>query len=82
MNSALVERALKKVPTPEVLVTLVGQCVYQLTESRPKARPLIEDCHGLSAFDIALSEIIDDKITYERVFAIEVSADKPSNQEA
>jgi DNA-directed RNA polymerase subunit K/omega len=66
MNAILVDKALKVIGSPQKLVNLIGRRVYQLSGARPKARPLIEETQGLQEIDIALEEIIQGKITYER----------------
>lgn len=67
MNAILVQQALERVGSPETLVTLVGKRVRQLTANRPPARPLVEHGPTESAMDIALREILEDKITFELV---------------
>ena len=66
MNAELVKKALEKVLNPNVLVNLVSQRVRQLTYGGGGAsRPLIADVGNLGAADIALREIIEDKIGFE-----------------
>ena len=66
MNAELVKKALEKVLNPNVLVNLVSQRVRQLTYGGGGAsRPLILDAGNLGAADIALREIIEDKIGFE-----------------
>ena len=65
MNAILVQQALEKVPSQELLVVLVGKRVHQLTAERPPARPFVEHHPTESAIDIALREIVQGKITYE-----------------
>jgi len=43
MNPELLERALAKLESPELLVNLVGLRVYQLTAARPASRPYIKE---------------------------------------
>ena len=62
MNPELVKQALAKVLEPTVLVNMVSQRVRQLVRGE---RPLIADTTNLGAADIALREIIDDKMTFE-----------------
>lgn len=66
MNPILLDTALEKLGSPEKLINLIGQRVYELTDVRPKARPLIEETSGLGALDIALLEVIQEKITFEQ----------------
>lgn len=66
MNSDLIRKALEKVGNPNVLVNLVSRRVKQLNGGGGgMGRPLISDTIGLGVADIALIEIIEDKITWE-----------------
>ena len=66
MNSILVKKALETVVNPSVLVNMVSQRVRQLNSGYGGAcRPLIADSAKLSMADIALTEIIEDKMSFE-----------------
>ncbi len=66
MNSELCRQALVKVGNPNVLVNLVSRRVRQLNSGGGAlSRPLIADTAGLGVADIALREIIDDKISFD-----------------
>lgn len=66
MNSELTKQALAKVGNPNVLVNIVSRRVRQLTTGGgSNSRPLIADTVGLGAADIALREIIEEKIGWE-----------------
>jgi DNA-directed RNA polymerase subunit omega len=66
MNAILVKQALEKVINPNVLVNLVSRRVRQLTSGGGSlSRPLIADVGALGAADIALREIIEDKMDFE-----------------
>lgn len=66
MNAELAKKALEKVGNPNVLVNIVSRRVRQLTTgSGPYSRPLVLDCANMGAADIALSEVIEDKIGFE-----------------
>jgi DNA-directed RNA polymerase subunit omega len=66
MNSNLVKLALEKVLNPNVLVNMVSQRVRQLNAGGGgRGRPLIADIANLGAADIALREIIEDKISFD-----------------
>jgi DNA-directed RNA polymerase subunit omega len=66
MNAILVKQALEKVINPNVLVNLVSRRVRQLTSGGGSvSRPLIADVGSLGAADIALREIIEDKMDFE-----------------
>jgi len=74
MNPELVERALAKLESPELLINLVGLRVYQLTAARPKSHPLIKEPGNLQQLDIALLEIIEGAITAEQLDSSQVRA--------
>ena len=66
MNTELVDAALKKVPNRYVLVNLVSRRVRQLTAGGGRiSRPLILNAENLGAADIALREIIEDKMDFD-----------------
>jgi DNA-directed RNA polymerase subunit omega len=66
MNSELCRQALAKVGNPNVLVNLVSRRVRQLNSGGGAlSRPLIAETVGLGVADIALREIIDDKISFD-----------------
>ena len=65
MNSELVKQALTKVGNPNILINIVSRRVRQLTSGGGQARPLLADTTGLGASDIALLEIIEDKMDYQ-----------------
>ena len=66
MNATLVKKALEKVLNPNVLVNLVSQRVRRLNSGGSgMGRPLVADTANLGAADIALREIIEDKMGWE-----------------
>ncbi len=66
MNSELCKQALAKVGNPNTLINLVSRRVRQLnTPGGLTSRPLIGDTTGMGAADVALAEIIDDKMGWE-----------------
>jgi len=66
MNAELVRKALEKVLNPHVLVNLVSQRVRQLNSGAGgRCKPLVADVANLGAADIALLEIIEDKMGCE-----------------
>ena len=66
MNSELCKQALAKVINPNVLVNLISRRVRQLNSgSGGSSRPLILDHSGLGVADIALKEIVDDKMGWD-----------------
>ena len=66
MNSELCKQALAKVGNPNVLINLVSRRVRQLNSGGGSlSRPLLLDTTGMGAADIALSEIIEDKMGWD-----------------
>ncbi len=66
MNAELCRKALEKVGNPNVLVNLISRRVRQLNSGGGGlSRPLVADTTHLGAADIALREIIEDKIGFE-----------------
>jgi DNA-directed RNA polymerase subunit omega len=66
MNATLVKKALEKVLDPNILVNLVSRRVRQLTSGGGGLnRPLVADIANLGAADIALREIIEEKMGFE-----------------
>ena len=66
MNAELCRKAVEKVGNPNVLINLVSRRVRQLSSgSGGFCRPLIADATNLGAADIALREIIEEKIGWD-----------------
>ena len=81
MNAILVKQALEKVLNPNVLVNLVSQRVRQLNSGGGRnCRPLIADAANLSAADIALTEIIEDKMGFEMPEIIQLTRPTGKNR--
>ncbi len=68
MTSEYVKQALLKVGNPNILINVVSRRVRQLnsTGGGSSSRPLISDTAGLGAADIALLELIEDKLTWSQ----------------
>jgi DNA-directed RNA polymerase subunit omega len=64
VNSEYIKQALAKVGNPNVLVNLISRRVRQLTSGGGNSRPLVEQAGNLGAADIALLEIIEDKLGF------------------
>jgi DNA-directed RNA polymerase subunit omega len=63
LNAEFCKKALEKVGNPNVLINLVSRRVRQLNSGGGAiSRPLIADVAGLGAADIALLEIVEEKI--------------------
>jgi len=66
MNAELCKRANEKVGNPNVLVNIVSRRVRQLNSGGGGlSRPLITNYANLGMADIALREILEDKIGWE-----------------
>jgi len=66
LNSEFCKKALEKVGNPNVLVNLVSRRVRQLnTAGAAGSRPLIDRPSTLGVADIALVELIEDKMGWE-----------------
>ena len=79
MNSELCKKALDKVGNPNVLVNLVSRRVRQLNSGGGGlSRPLLPDAGHLGAADIALREIIEDKLGFELPEPVELT--RPTNK--
>ena len=67
VTSEYVKQALLKVGNPNILINIVSRRVRQLNSGGGSAsRPLIADTATLGAADIALLEIIEDKLSWSQ----------------
>ena len=81
MNPDLAKQALAKVGNPNVLVNLVSRRVRQLNSGGgAMSRPLISDTGNLGLADIALSEIIYDKIGFDMHEMQSLNQEKPKKR--
>ncbi len=64
MNIALIEAARERVPSVPVLVNMVSKRVRQLNSGD---RPYVKPAVGEEKTDIALREIIEDKIDFAKL---------------
>ena len=66
MNSEYCKQALMKVGNPNVLINLISRRVRQLNSAGGTgSRPLLNEVAGLGAADIALKELIEEKMGWE-----------------
>ena len=73
MNAELCKRANEKVGNPNVLINIVSRRVRQLKSGGGGfSRPLIADPGTLGLADIALREILEDKIGFDLPELVEV----------
>lgn len=74
LNAELTRKALEKVGNPNVLVNLVSRRVRQLNSgSGALSRPLVAETGNLGAADVALLEIIEDKVGFEMPEPVELA---------
>lgn len=68
LNSELCRKALEKIVNPNILVNIISRRVRQLNSGGGGSnRPLVMNVENMGAADIALTELIEDKIGWERV---------------
>jgi DNA-directed RNA polymerase subunit omega len=66
MNPELLKKALEKVGNPNILVNLISRRVRQLNNGGGgTARPLVTGTGNLGVADIALREIVEEKMGWE-----------------
>ena len=81
MNPELAKQALVKVGNPNVLVNIVSRRVRQLNAGGGgMGRPLVSDTANLGLGDIALLEIIHDKIGFDMPEAHVLVEQKPKRK--
>jgi len=73
VNAELCRKALEKVGNPNVLVNLVSRRVRQLNSGGGAlSRPLVPDAVHLGAADVALREVIEDKVGWDMPEQVEL----------
>ena len=81
MNAELTKKALEKVGNPNVLINLVSRRVRQLNSGAGAiSRPLVTETANLGAADIALLEIIEDKVGFEMPETVELVRPTPKKR--
>ena len=66
MNAELSKKALEKVGNPNVLINIISRRVRQLNAGGGGwGRPLVDVPASMGLADIALTEIIEDKMSFE-----------------
>lgn len=81
MNAELCRKAAEKVGNPNVLVNLVSRRVRQLNSGGGGlSRPLITDVGNLGVADIALREILEEKIGWEMPDMVELVRPTPKKR--
>jgi DNA-directed RNA polymerase subunit omega len=76
MKADLVQAASVVIPNQQILVNMVSRRVRQLCLGH---RPLVQVPPGMHAADVALSEIIEEKLGFESIFGKD-EADAPIMQ--
>ena len=64
MTTQFLEEAMKVVPNQQILINLVSRRVRQLTQGH---RPMVETGARIDFADIALREIVEGKINWEKL---------------
>jgi DNA-directed RNA polymerase subunit omega len=77
LNAELSKKALEKVGNPNVLVNLVSRRVRQLSTGGGSGRPLISETTGLGIADIALKELVENKMSWEMIEDLTTAGDSP-----
>ncbi len=68
LNAESLRQAAEKIGNPNILVNLVSRRVRQLNAAGGTgSRPLIPDAASLGAADIALQELVQDKMGWEAI---------------
>jgi DNA-directed RNA polymerase subunit omega len=81
MNADLVKQAMEKVQNAHVLINMVSRRVRQLNSGNGGAcRPLIARVENLNVADIALREIIEDKMSFEMPEIIKLTRPTAQNR--
>jgi DNA-directed RNA polymerase subunit omega len=81
MNAELQKKALEKVGNPNTLINIVSRRVRQLNAgSGGISRPFVADATTLSAGDVALREVIEEKIGWDMPEKEEFVATSPKKR--
>jgi DNA-directed RNA polymerase subunit omega len=81
LNAEFCKKALEKVGNPNVLVNIVSRRVRQLNSgSGGLGRPLVAEAQNLGAADIALLEIVDEKMGWDLPEPVELVRPTPKKR--
>ncbi|MGA3285241.1 MAG: DNA-directed RNA polymerase subunit omega [Verrucomicrobiota bacterium] len=81
MNADFCKRAAEKVGNPNILVNLISRRVRQLNSGGGGlSRPLVHDTTNLGAADIALREILEEKMGWELPEPVELIRPQPKKR--
>ena len=66
MNAELLKKCAERIGNPNILVNIISRRVRQLNAGGGSlSRPLISDTAGMGAADIAMTELIEDKLGWD-----------------
>ncbi len=78
MNAEFIKKALEKVGNPNTLINVVSRRVRQLNAGGGgMSRPLVEEIANQGTADIALRELVEDKVTFEMLADTDAADKKP-----
>jgi len=81
LNAELTKKALEKVGNPNVLINLISRRVRQLNAGGgAMSRPLVEVSASMGVADIALTEIIEEKIGFDMPELVELTRPAPKKR--
>lgn len=81
MNAELAKKAAEKVGNPNVLINLISRRVRQLNAGGGGlSRPLVDVPAGMGVADIALREIIEEKIGWDMPEITELTRPTPKKR--
>jgi DNA-directed RNA polymerase subunit omega len=81
VNAEFCKKAAEKVGNPNVLVNLVSRRVRQLNSGAgATSRPLLSDTGSLGVCDIALREIVEEKMGWEMPELVELVRATPKKR--
>lgn len=81
VNAEFCKKAMEKVGNPNVLVNIISRRVRQLNSGAGGlSRPLIAEGQNLSSSDVALREIIEEKIGWEMPEQVELVRPTPKKR--
>ena len=81
VNSEYCKQALTKVGNPNVLINLISRRVRQLNSAGGiGSRPLLNEVAGLGAADIALKELIEEKMGWENPADLQLEQPAPKKR--
>jgi len=81
VNAEFCKKSAEKVGNPNVLINLISRRVRQLNSGGGGlSRPLVQDVGNLGAADIALRELLEEKIGWEMPEPVELIRPQPKKR--